>query len=152
MFVAAVVLLMASDGVAQSTKKHTINHYSVELPASYRLKDITPKLMDFGLYAVVGRQDGKVRCTLYFGNHPDFPSKRWAGAPVATRDGWRTRKEFRDANRIEGVIAFEGLSYKGSSGTPYSKIHYLAERVRPADQPLLLSMLDSIAVENPHLK
>jgi hypothetical protein len=110
------------------------------------LKDVSPKLMDFDLYALAEKRSGSVRCTLYFGNAPAFPRLRWSGRPTESRQNGGTRKEFRSPDQVEGLMAFEGLSYKGAPMAPFEDVHYFADHLNAADMKVVSAMVDSISV------
>jgi hypothetical protein len=129
-----------------------VEHYGIEVPAGYILKDVSPKQMDFDLYALADTRTGSVKCTLYFGNAPAFPKLRWSGKPTESRQHGASRKEFRSSDRIEGLMNFDGLSYKGVPASPFESVHYFADHLSTADVKLVATMVDSITIAKKDLK
>jgi hypothetical protein len=130
----------------------TFNHYAIKIPAGYVVKDVSPPMMDFDLYQLVDGK-GTVKCGLYFGNAPRFPIYGWGSkSPVDSGDASRMKKAYQSSTRMEGVIEFSGLTYKGLPATPFSKIHYFADRLSADDVKALSAMVDSIRVVEKDLK
>lgn len=148
----ALVLTSAAPLPGDGPVVQVVEHYGIEVPAGYVLKDVSPKMMDFDLYALTEKRTGKVKCTLYVGNHPAFPKLRWSGKPVETRQSGGTRKEFRSSDRVEGLMTFLDVTYKDSGGSPFQTIHYLADHLRAPDLEVVTAMLDSISVAKKELK
>jgi hypothetical protein len=147
----AVLLAFAtpSDGHLEMVQ---VAHYSIEVPAGYRLTEASTERADFDLYALTSR-DGKITiCTLYFGNAPRFPVRKWGGKPVETKERDRVAKTFRSANTLEGVITFSGLTYKDTSSTPFGTIHYFSGALDPAEMKVVQRLVDSIQVTQPHIE
>ena len=129
-----------------------VEHYAIEVPAGYVLKDVSPKLMDFDLYALADQRTGTVKCTLYVGNHPAFPKFRWRGKPIESGRNGETRKEFRSSDRVEGVMNFSGVTYKNTPGSPFETIHYFADHLNAHEMQVLTALLDSIHIARAHLE
>jgi hypothetical protein len=133
------------------SKMQVIEHYAVQVPAGYVLKDVSPKLMDFELYALTDSRSGEVKCTLYVGNNPRFPTLRWSGNPSQSHQGAGTRREFRSADRIEGVMMFERVS-KSSLMSPFQVIHYFADHLSAVDMKAVAALVDSVIVVHQDLQ
>ena len=147
LFAAASVPAAPSAGRAQ-----TFNHYSIEIPAGYVVKDVSPPMMDFDLYQLVDGR-GKARCGLYFGNAPQFPFYKWGSkSPVESREAGRMKKAFQSSTRMEGVLEFSGLTYKTTPYTPFSMIHYFADGLSADDIKAFSAMVNSIHVTKKHLE
>jgi hypothetical protein len=130
----------------------TFNHYAIEIPAGYVVKDVSQPMMDFDLYQLVDGK-GKAKCGLYFGNFPQFPTYKWGTTPpVETRDASRTKKAYQSSTRMEGVLQFSGLSYKMLPNTPFSLIHYFADGLSAEELKAMSAMVDSIHVVQKHLE
>lgn len=103
-----------------------VNHYSVEIPAGFELKDITPNMVDFQLMEIHKTGKKKPNIIVYFGNSPSFPKYDWPALnkerDLENTADWQSYRE--DDGAFEGVSTFHGLSYRGSSESPYTKIHY----------------------------
>src|SRR5690242_8511645 len=112
------VLFAVAISAGGHSEKTIVAHYSFDVPSGYRLK-IASRCEDFDLYALTRRDDKKTLCTLYLGNAPRFPIRKWEGKPVETTERGRTRRSFRSSNAIEGVITFSGLTYKDTPFTPF---------------------------------
>jgi hypothetical protein len=152
MGILALVLTSAATVPADGRVVQQVEHYAIEVPAGYVLKDVSPKMMDFELYALTEKRTGKAKCTLYVGNQPAFPKLRWSGKPVESRQSGGTRKEFRSSDRVEGLMTFQDVTYKDSGGSPFQTIHYFAEHLSAPDMTVLAAMLDSITVTRKELK
>jgi len=150
--VLALILLAAPPAPASGAAVQVIEHYAIEVPPGYALKDASPQLMDFDLYALTDQRTGAVKCTLYFGNAPQFPKLRWSGRPVETKQGGGTRREFRSPERIEGLLTFEGLSYKNVPFSPFESIHYFADHLSAAEPKAVAAMVDSVRVAKKKLE
>lgn len=148
----ALVLAAASTMPGTGPVVQVVEHYGIEVPAGYVLKDVSPRMTDFSLYALTEKRTGKVSCTLYVGNHPDFPKLRWSGKPVKARQSGGTRKEFRSSDQIEGLMTFPDVTYRGSEGSPFQTIHYFADHLRALDMKAVTAMVDSISVAKKDLE
>jgi hypothetical protein len=130
----------------------TFNHYAIEIPAGYVVKDVSPPMTDFDLYQLIDGK-GKVKCGLYFGNAPKFPTYKWGSKlPVETRDASRAKKAFQSSTRMEGVLKFSGLTYKTTPDTPFSMIHFFADGLSTDEIKAFSAMVDSIHVVQKHLE
>jgi hypothetical protein len=130
-----------------------MNHYDLDLPAGYAVKDITPPLADFELYEISGSRAG-ARLGLYFGNHPQFPKYEWAGPPRSESKKGRTSQQYPYSSkerRMEGRIMFDGLSYKTTAHSPYTYAHYFATDVNADEARIFEEIVRSIRVARPHL-
>ena len=148
-----LALLAAGPAPASGTSptRTQIEHFSVEVPAGYELKDSSPRMMDFDLYDLIDLKTKKARCRLYVGNHPNFPLFTWANAPTVSRTADREQTDFRSATRVEGKIKFSGLTYKKQSYSGWTIVHYMAENLSEPEVQLIGRMIASIAVTRPHL-
>ncbi len=63
---------------------------------------------------------------------------------MESSSGDRTRSEFRSADRIEGLMTFQGLTQKKLSPSPFGMIHYVADHLRAADLEAVTALVDSI--------
>jgi hypothetical protein len=147
----ALVFLAATAAPGES-KMQVIEHYAVQVPAGYILKDMSPKMMDFDLYALTESSSGEVKCTLYVGNDPRFPRFRWSGKPIESSPAGGTRKEFRSADRIEGLLTFKGVTYGNSLPSPFQTIHYFADHLSAIDMKVVTALVDSVSVVKKDLK
>jgi hypothetical protein len=150
-FLALILVANPSPPVGGGTVQ-VVEHYAIEVPAGHVLKDVSPKLIDFDLYALTDTHTGRVKCTVYFGNAPSFPELRWSGRPTESKQSTGTRKEFRGPDRIEGLMTFHGLSYKRTPFSPVGSIHYFADHLTAGDVKLVATMVDSITVAKKHLE
>ncbi len=148
----ALVLVTASATSTESGRVQVIEHYAIAVPAGYVLKDVSPKLMDFDLYALADQRTGSVKCTLYVGNHPAFPKFRWSGRPTESGRSGGTRKEFRSPDRVEGLMNFSGVTYKNTPGSPFETIHYFADHLSAHEMKVVTAVLDTIRIAKPHLE
>ena len=144
--IVALTLVAAQPISAAGPVVQMVEHYAIEVPAGYTLKDVSPKLIDFELFALVDKRTSATKCTLYIGNFPSFPKLRWAGSPTESKGSDRTRREFRSTDRIEGVMTFTGVTYQDSTGSPFTSIHYFADRLSGAEIKVVTAMVDSIRV------
>jgi hypothetical protein len=141
-------LQCAGGNMLAASARRNWNHYSIEIPASHSARDVTPAIADFELYEVVA-DDRRTRCMVYFGNAPAFPKYKWPDAPLAYRKDGRRVKEYAysaDTKKIEGLIEFPGLSYRGSDQSPYSFVHYYAESLDSIEAAAYARMIKSIVV------
>src|SRR5437868_5747663 len=108
-----LTLLAAGSATASGTSptRTHFQHFSIEVPAGYQLKDSSPPMMDFDLYDLIDLKTKKARCRLYVGNAPRFPLFSWSGAPTVSRTPGKEQTDFRSASRVEGTIKFSGLTY-----------------------------------------
>jgi hypothetical protein len=139
-------------GKGLSEKK--INHYSLQIPHDYRMRDITPPMMDFELYEVHKVGNPKVKFDIYFGNNPSFPKFKWKEESLnSTKDNCSTKvfKYRKSDGAIEGLLSYSGLSYKGSNQSPYTTIHYFASGLSEKEADVLLGIISSIKVVKPNL-
>lgn len=127
----------------------TLEHYSIEIPAGYELEDVSP-MGDFDLYQVTRRGSKSVVCGLYIGNFPSFPKLDWGSQrSVRTMGDNRTTVALQRPDAMEGVIRFSGLTYKGSTGTPWQAIHYMCDRLDEVGAKEMAAMIASIKVVRP---
>jgi hypothetical protein len=146
-----LALIAATPAAPTAGTVRTFNHYAIEIPAGYVVKDVSPPRMDFEIYNLVDGK-GKVKCGLYFGNAPQFPMFKWESqSPTESKDANRTKKAYRSATRMEGLLEFSGLTYKGIPATPFSIIHYFADGLSAADAKAVSAMVESIRVVQKHL-
>jgi hypothetical protein len=148
-----LVLLAAGSSTASgaSPTRTQVQHFSIEVPAGYELKDSSPPMIDFDLYDLIELKTKKARCRLYLGNSPKFPLFSWSGAPTVSRAPGREQTEFRSKSRVEGTIKYSGLTYKKSPSSPWTIVHYMAEHLSEGEVQLIERMIGSITVTRPHL-
>ena len=131
-----------------------INHYSIHVPSSYVLRDITPQMADFELFEVVNKEDRSDKLSIYFGSHPQFPGYDWKEPPSESA-GAGVRKTFYNYREsdgsLEGMLVFSGLSYRHSAHSPYSRIHYFAKAANSEASERFLKIIASIEIANPNL-
>jgi len=155
--VLAVALTWSSGMSAMETKSPTktdtrsINHYDLDLPASYSLRDISPPMMDFVLYEIdkVGRTDEKL--VLYFGSAPSFPALKWSTPAIKRSKGRASITEFpysQKERQMEGLVSVTGLMYHGRD-SPFSYVHYIATGLDERDARDFEEIVESIRVERP---
>jgi hypothetical protein len=142
----ALALVAAQPVSAVRPVAQIVEHYAIEVPAGYALKDVSPKLIDFELFALVDKRTRSTKCTLYIGNFPSFPMFRWAGSPIESKGSDRTRREFRSAHRVDGLMSFRGVTYQDSAESPFTSIHYFADHLSRAEIKIVTAMVDSIRV------
>ncbi|MFL6710078.1 MAG: hypothetical protein ACJ8HI_17900 [Massilia sp.] len=131
-----------------------ITHYCIKLPAGYSLKNITPPAADFELLELYRSKDRNEKLTVYFGNAPSFPVYDWGNSsPMQKRhEVARTWLEYDGKNgAIEGVLNFSGLSYRGSSQSPYSQVHYFGRGLDAESGAQLKAIIVLITVFKPIL-
>jgi hypothetical protein len=153
MVASILIATLAVSSPAPSPTPITVAHYSIEIPLGYEARDVSPPMMDFDLYSVTRQGSKRAACTLYFGNHPQFPKLRWWGRkPVETKSDRRTTKAFQRSDAIEGVVEFSGLTYKSSGHSPWTLIHYFCDGLDEAEIRDMLGMIGSIKVVQPHVE
>jgi len=148
-----MTLAQGNNEMQQPHTTRSINHYDVDVPAGFVITDRSPRRADFDLYEVSGGSSG-AKLQLYFGNHPRFPTYKWAGAPRAESQDGRSAKEYPYSpaeKRMEGVLTFSGLSYKATPHSPYTQIHYFATDVDPSTARIFADIVRSIRVARAHL-
>jgi hypothetical protein len=147
--IAALVAAVTALGPTSSS----IEHYSIEVPAGYEAKDVSPPMMDFEVYRVARQHSNGVACGLYLGNAPGFPKLRWSSKkPVETKGDGRITKAFERPGALEGLIEFSGLTYKDSKiGSPFTFIHYWCDKLDEGSGRDMLKMIASIKVARAHL-
>ena len=140
-------------GSAPAAASLILQHYSIEIPAGYEAKDVSPPTMDFALYQVTRRGSKRLACSLYLGNSPNFPELHWSGRKaVETKSDDHTTTAFQRQGAIEGVMSFSGLTYKEQrSGSPWTSVHYLCHDLDQAGMRDMLRMIASIKVVRPHV-
>jgi hypothetical protein len=148
----ALILVATPPAPSARGAVQVVEHYAIEVPADYTLKDVSPKIMDFDLYALAEKRTGIVKCTLYVGNAPAFPKLRWSGKPTESTQNLGTKKEYRSSDRIEGLMTFQGLTYKDSAGSPFTSLHYFADHLSAADLKVVAAMVGSISIAKKDLK
>ena len=139
---------------ANRTLTFSINHYDLDVPDAYSVRDTSPGLADFELYAI-DNPTSHAELGLYFGNFPHFPTLSWNSAPVTSASGDKTAKEFRYSaarRQLEGLLQFTGLGYAGAPITPFSSVHYFAEDVSDEDGKIFAGIARSIRVARPTLE
>jgi len=158
--IAIIVALIANygtilfTGVAEKRATHWINHYEISVPASYRIRNLAPPVDDFELYEIVPVGRRSPHLMLYFGNHPAFPRLKWSTPAIVETQSGRTSKEYSystEKRQMEGLIVFDGLSYKDSGGSPFTCIHYFAVDVKANEWLDFASIVESIRVAKVHL-
>jgi len=73
---------------------------------------------------------------------------------VAESKNGRTTKEYPYSpkqKRMEGRIMFDGLSYKTTTRSPYTYVHYFASDVNEDDARIFEEIIRSIRVARAHL-
>lgn len=147
------VLAQGSREMPQPHTTHAINHYDIDVPTGYSIKDRSPAMSDFDLYEITGNRP-TAKLALYFGNHPQFPKFEWSSSPhIESRNG-RTTDEYLYSpkqRRMEGRIMFDGLSYKTRAHSPYTYVHYFASDVNEDDARIFEEITRSIRVARAHL-
>jgi hypothetical protein len=142
----------ASGSSAGAVTSISIAHYSIEIPAGYEVKDVSPPMTDFELYRVTRHGREKLGCGLYFGFAPKFPQLQWSGQPEQTKGDKRSTRAFQRSGAIEGLIEFSGLTYKNSRiGSPFRMIHYACDRLDEGAARDMLKMIASIKVTRAQL-
>jgi hypothetical protein len=153
MIASIVLAALGASSAAPAVTSITVTHYSIEIPLGYEARDVSPPMMDFDLYSITRRGSKRVACTLYFGNHPQFPKLRWPSQkPVETKSDKRTTKAFQRSDAIEGLIEFSGLTYKSSGHTPWTLIHYFCDGLDELAVRHMVGMISSIKVVQPHVE
>jgi hypothetical protein len=150
-----VVMQVAAGGSATRTMTHSINHYDVDVPDTFTIRDVSPEMADFQFYEVARKNGQGGKLGLYFGNHSGFPKLKWDASPVSSGAGATTRKEFpysAEKRQMEGLLTFRGLRYMGSSSTPFSLIHYFARDIGEDDAKVFGAIVQSIRVARTELK
>ena len=143
---ALLALILVATPASAHHVVHVVQHYRVEVPAGYVLKDLSPKQKDVRLYALADTRTGSVKCRFFLGHLPKFPKLRWSGKPTESRQSGGSRKEFRAADRIEGLMNFDGLSWKGYPMSPFGWIYYVGDHLSASEVKLVATMMDSISV------
>ena len=70
----ALILVAAAPSPAVGQVVQVVEHYAIDVPAGFALKDVSPRDMDFDLYALVDKRTGAVKGTVYIGNAPSSGS------------------------------------------------------------------------------
>lgn len=131
-----------------------VNHFSIDIPHGYIVKDVTPAMADFQLIEIrlPGRKGNKM--SVYFGNAPSSPQYDWVDViPETDLDksplNWHRYRE-RDGS-LEGLRSFTGLTYGGTPQSPYTQIHYFGKGINRRTAKQFEDMVTSIKVVRPNL-
>lgn len=154
LIVICVSYMDTSIAATAASKGFLVNHFSIDIPHGYIVKDVTPAMADFQLIEIrlAGRKGHKV--SMYFGNAPSSPMYDWIDVTPETELNksplnWHRYRE-RDGS-LEGVRSFTGLSYRGTSQSPYTKIHYFGKGINRRTAKQFEAMVASIKVVRPNL-
>lgn len=152
--VVAIYAEMQLVDAAQERTTYSINHYDIDISAGYRIGHLERPVDDFDLYEVRPLGRNSPRLLLYFGNHPRFPRLKWStAAVVASKDG-ETTKTYSFSEKypqIEGLMTFDGLTYKDSGASPFTCVHYFATGLTDATARAFDEIVKSIRVSKRHL-
>lgn len=134
---------------ARATECIVINHYRIKLLPGYALRDVTPPMADFELKEIYKAKDRGKKVTVYFGNAPSFPTYNWGNSLPSVEQSKGTKKWFdyeAGHGALEGLSVFHGLSYRGSSQSPYTQVHYFGEGLDEETAAQLKEIVSSIKV------
>jgi len=143
--------LVTYSSSAYASTPHDFLHFSIELPKGYSLVDISPKMMDFNIYAVHNSKKVIIG-RLYVGNHASTrltpTNKRSLSKTVTVAMAEYSIKSLD----YELLLEFDGLKYKGEPNSPWSSIQLFNVTTNPSVRNLLISSVKSVSVVRPNIE